>query len=150
MLYRPLHEPSIFCVNLSFKHKSESHCFYHNRTKFLRENPDDYPLLLLLHAIWLQHLQQNTVYLFLPPEQHSLLNQLLLELQTLVQGPHLALHVCSLSLSQIPGGEQDRGCIVPSLLSKCRPPLLRSLRWCNPIFKGPQCSRNPNGKQKSK
>lgn len=47
------------------------------------------------------------MYLFLPPEQHSLLNQLLLELQTLVQGPHLALHVCSLSLSQIPGEEQD-------------------------------------------
>lgn len=29
---------------------------------------------------------------------------------------------------------------------KRRPPLLRSLKWCGPIFKDPQCSRNPNGK----
>lgn len=48
------------------------------------------------------------MYLFLPPEQHSLLNQLLLQLQTLIQGPHLALHVRSLSLSQIPGGGEAR------------------------------------------
>lgn len=126
------------------KQTSESHR-NSDRIKLLRENPGDYPQLLL-YAIELWLLQQNTVYLFLPPEQHSLLNQLLLELQSLVQGPHLALYVCSLSLSQIPGGERDRGCIVPSLLSKHWPPLLWSLRWCNPIFKGPQCSRNPNGK----
>lgn len=42
--------------------------------------------------------------------------------------------------------EMDRGYTVPSLLRKHRPSLLWSLRWRNPIFKGPQCSRNPNGK----
>lgn len=61
-----------------------------------------------MHATVLPLLRQNTVYLFLPPEQHSLLNQLLLELQTLIQGPHLALHVRSLLLPQIPAEEQAR------------------------------------------
>lgn len=44
------------------------------------------------------------------------------------------------------GREIERGCKVPSLLRKHRPPLLWSPRWRNPIFKGPQCSRTPNGK----
>lgn len=47
-------------------------------------------------------------YLLLPPEQHSLLNQLLLESQTLVQGSHLPLHVRPLFLSQIPGEKGSR------------------------------------------
>lgn len=34
--------------------------------------------LFLQHAIWQKLLQHTTSYLFLPPEQHPLLNQLLL------------------------------------------------------------------------
>ena len=112
------------------------------KKKLSLENPDDYPPLLLCAT---QFLQQNTVYLFLSPEQHTLLDELLLELQTLVQGPHLALHVCPLSLSQIPGGGRDRvdthththahtqSSHYPGK-KKRRPPLLWSPRWCNPIF----------------
>lgn len=80
-------------------------------------------------------------YLFLPPEQYSLLNELLLESQTLVQGPHLALHERSLPLSQIPEErERERGYALHSLPAekkkKHRPPVLRPPRWRNSIFKG--------------
>ena len=146
---------------------AESYWISHsrNRIKLSLENPDDYPPLLLCA---IQFLQQNTVYLFLPPEQHTLLNELLLELQTLVQGPHLALHVRSLSLSQIPGGGRDRvdthtrthartharthththtrSCHYPEK-TPATPAMVTEMVQSN-FLRAAQCSRNPNGKNR--
>lgn len=50
----------------------------------------------------------TVIYLFLSPGEDAFLDQLLLEPQPLTQDPHLALHLRSLPLSQIPGRKETR------------------------------------------
>lgn len=90
-----------------------------------------------------------TVYLFLPPQQHPLLNQLPLQLQTLVQGLHLALHVGSLPLSQIPRGKNTHTYKhTHTLQSRLRKTLTTPAKTTEMVqsnfFEGPQCSRKSN------